>query len=118
MRTIYAVSRKLSIPPLVMNKKHSSDNTDALNRDPITDQPGAHPIGTGVGAAAAGATGAAVGMVGGPVGAVVGAVVGSVLGGLAGKGVAEGINPTVEDAYWRENYGKETYVEPDSQYED
>src|SRR5258705_8003526 len=71
------------------------------NPDPITGAPGAHPIGTGVGAAGAGAAGAAIGAVAGPVGAAVGAVVGAVAGGLAGKGVAEAVNPTEEDAYWR-----------------
>src|SRR4051812_40023465 len=93
-------------------------NDAALNRDPITDEPGAHPVGTGVGAAAAGTAGAAVGMAAGPVGAVVGAVIGSLVGGLAGKDVAEEINPTVEDAYWRENYTKENYVEPDASFDD
>ncbi len=72
------------------------------NPDPITGQPGAHPVGTGVGAAVAGAAaGAAGGLIGGPVGAAVGAVIGGVAGGLAGKGVAESIDPTVEDGYWR-----------------
>lgn len=73
-----------------------------LNADPLSGEPGAHPIGTGVGAAGGGAAGAAIGAVGGPVGAVVGGVVGAVVGGLAGKGAAEAINPTEEDHYWRE----------------
>jgi hypothetical protein len=86
------------------------DKTDA-NLDPITGQPGAHPVGTGVGAAGGAVTGAALGAaVGGPVGAVVGAAIGGVAGGLAGKGVAEGINPTEEDAYWRNNYSKRPYA--------
>jgi len=88
------------------------------NRDPITGAPGSHPVGTGVGAAGAGAAGAAVGTaVGGPVGGAVGAVVGAVAGGLAGKGVAEAIDPTAEDAYWRENYRDRAYVEKDVLYE-
>jgi hypothetical protein len=77
---------------------------DPANRDPITGAPGAHPVGTGVGAAAGGATGAAIGAVGGPVGAAVGLVAGSVIGGLAGKAGGESVNPTVEDAYWRETH--------------
>jgi hypothetical protein len=65
----------------------------------------------GVGAAAAGATGAAIGTaVGGPIGTAVGAVIGAVAGGLAGKGVAEAIDPTVEDAYWREHHVKQPYA--------
>ena len=88
------------------------------NRDPISGAPGAHPVGTGVGAAGAGATGAAIGgVVGGPVGAVVGAAVGAVAGGLAGKGVAEAINPTVEDEYWRSNFASRPYVTADRNYE-
>jgi hypothetical protein len=80
------------------------------NPDPITGAPGAHPVGVGLGAAGAAATGAAIGTaVGGPVGAVVGGVVGAVAGGLAGKGVAEAIDPTAEDAYWRENHGSQPF---------
>jgi hypothetical protein len=81
------------------------------NPDPITGAPGAHPVGTGIGAALGGAAaGAATGTVAGPVGTVVGAAVGAVLGGLAGKGVAETIDPTVENAYWRENFASRPYV--------
>src|SRR5215203_7242311 len=81
-----------------------------LNADPITGAPGAHPVGVGVGAAAAGATGAAIGTaVAGPIGTAVGAVIGAVAGGLAGKGVAEGIDPTAEDAYWREAHNTQPY---------
>jgi uncharacterized protein (TIGR02271 family) len=71
-----------------MNEKQNT------NRDPITGEPRAHPVGTGAGAAAGGVTGAAVGMAGGPIGAGVGAAVGAVAGGLAGKGTAEHFNPT------------------------
>lgn len=97
------------------------------NRDPITDAPGSHPIGTGIGAALGGAaagigTGAALGAVTGtvvgPVGTVIGAAVGAIVGGLAGKGVAEAIDPTVEDAYWRENYSERPYVSGSRSFED
>lgn len=81
------------------------------NLDPISGEPGAHPVGTGLGAAAAGAaSGALGGAVAGPIGAAVGAVVGAVAGGLAGKGVAESIDPTAEDAYWRENHATRPYA--------
>lgn len=97
------------------NKNHEPD----ANLDPITGQPGAHPVGTGVGAAGAGTVGAVVGgAIGGPVGAVIGAAVGAVGGGLAGKAAAEKIDPTVEDAYWRENHRSQPYVESDRTYED
>jgi uncharacterized protein (TIGR02284 family) len=80
------------------------------NRDPLTNEPGAHPVGTGVGAAMGGAAaGAAAGALGGPVGAVIGGVAGAVAGGLAGKAAAEAANPTVEDAYWRDAYNREPY---------
>lgn len=87
------------------------------NRDPITGTPGAHPVGVGVGTTGGAAAGAAMGSLGGPVGTVVGAVVGGVVGGLAGKGVAEAVNPTVEDAYWRNNYSSRPYVQSGSTYD-
>jgi hypothetical protein len=36
--------------------------------------------------------------------------VGGVAGGLAGKGVAESVNPTEEEAYWRETYSRRPYA--------
>ncbi len=105
---------------VIMNAKNTNalDQNDA-NRDPISGEPGAHPVGTGVGAAGAGSVATVIGgVVGGPVGAVVGAVVGSVVGGLAGKEVAEQIDPTFEDNHWRENYSSRPYVEEGSTYED
>ncbi|NDP42134.1 MAG: hypothetical protein GZ089_05350 [Aromatoleum sp.] len=95
------------------------DPTTHANRDPITGAPGSHPVGTGLGALAGGmAAGAAAGTVAGPVGTLVGAAIGAVAGGLAGKGVAEMIDPTVEDAYWRENYSSRPYVTTGSSYDD
>lgn len=91
--------------------------TDA-NRDPITGAPGSHPVGTGLGAAAGGlAAGAAAGTVAGPVGTLVGAAIGAIAGGLAGKGVAEMIDPTAEDAYWRDNFASRPYA-GDSTYDE
>jgi uncharacterized protein (TIGR02271 family) len=84
-----------------MNEKRGK-NKDA-NRDPISGEPGSHPVGTGVGAVAGGAagaaagaaTGAAVGTAGaGPIGTGIGAAVGAIVGGLAGHGTAEGLSPT------------------------
>ena len=57
-------------------------------------------------------------MAGGPAGAAVGAVIGAVAGGLAGKGVAEAIDPTAEDAYWREHHSRQPYADTDTTYED
>lgn len=88
------------------------------NLDPLSDEPGAHPVGTGLGAAMGGAAaGAAAGALGGPVGAAVGGIAGAVVGGLAGKAAAESVNPTSEDAYWREAYAREPYVVAGRTYE-
>ncbi|MDB5944972.1 MAG: hypothetical protein JWQ13_4538 [Ramlibacter sp.] len=89
-----------------------------MNRDPITDEPGAHPVGTGIGATGGAVTGAAVGAIGGPIGAAVGGVVGAVVGGLAGKAAAEAVNPTAEEAYWRDNYSKEPYYEQGREFDE
>ena len=105
----------------------SSVRNDSLNLDPLTGAPGSHPVGTGVGAVVGGmagaigagaAVGAATGTVVGPVGTLVGAAVGALVGGLAGKGVAEAIDPTVEDAYWRDNYRARPYVDRAGTYDD
>src|SRR5207253_1949733 len=88
------------------------------NPDPITGAPGAHPVGTGVGAAGGGAAGALIGTAAGPIGTAVGAVVGAVAGGLAGKGVAESVNPTAEEEYWRDNYTTRPYVREGEQFND
>jgi len=93
-------------------------NTRDSNPDPITGAPGSHPVGTGVGAAGGGLAGAAAGAaigsvvpgIGTVVGGVVGTIIGATGGGLAGKGIAEQIDPTEEDAYWRENYKNRDYT--------
>ena len=96
-----------------------TSTTPDANRDPITGEPGAHPVGAGLGAVAGGAAaGAAGGAVAGPVGMAVGAVIGGVAGGLAGKGVAESIDPTAEDAYWRENHVSRPYYHANHTYDD
>jgi len=101
-----------------MAEEKKQQQTADRNADPITGAPGAHPVGSGLGAAAGGAAaGAAGGAVGGPVGVVAGAVVGGLVGGLAGKEIAEAVDPTAEDAYWRENYRSRSYVEPGEEYD-
>lgn len=103
----------------MMNDIKPADNVKRdHNRDPVTGEPGAHPVGVGVGATGGGAMGAAIGAIGGPIGAVIGAGVGAVVGGLAGKAVAEQIDPSVEDAYWRDNYLARPYVEKGRHYTD
>ncbi len=101
-----------------MNARDKTIQSNA-NRDPLTDEAGAHPVGTGIGALLGGAAaGAATGTVAGPVGTVIGAAVGALVGGYAGKGVAEAIDPTREDAYWRDNYTSRPYVQQGSSFDD
>ena len=103
-----------------MTERNSNRKSgDGANRDPITGAAGSHPVGTGVGAVAGGvAAGAIAGSVAGPVGTAVGAAAGAIAGGLAGKGVAEAIDPTVEEAYWRENFESRSYVKKGDTFED
>jgi uncharacterized protein (TIGR02284 family) len=42
----------------------------------------------------------------------------SLAGGLGGKAVAEVVDPTAEDAYWRENYEREPYYAAGRSYDD
>lgn len=92
-----------------LNKALKHDKS--RNPDPITGEPGSHPVGTGVGAALGGAAaGAATGTVAGPIGTAVGAAAGAILGGLAGKGIAEKVDPTREEAFWRENHARQPYA--------
>ena len=96
----------------------SVNQRSGANRDPITGAPGSHPIGTGVGAALGGvAAGAVAGSVVGPVGTVIGAAIGAIAGGFAGKGVAELVDPTVEDAYWKDNHASRPYA-ADANYDE
>lgn len=66
-----------------------------VNPDPITGAPGAHPVGT-----------------------VIRAVLGAIVGGLAGRGVAGSIEPTREDAGWRENCTDRPGIENESSFDD
>jgi hypothetical protein len=91
---------------------------DTSNPDPLTGEPGAHPVGTGIGAASGAATGAAMGAAGGPVGAVIGGIAGAVVGGLIGKGVEEYFDPTAETAYWKSNYRSTAYYDPTRTFEE
>ncbi len=100
-----------------MTSSTTSLDGDA-NRDPISGAPGSHPVGTGIGAAFGGAAaGAMAGTVVGPVGTVIGAAVGAIVGGYAGKGVAEAIDPTAENAYWRDNFESRPYAEAGAGFE-
>ena len=88
------------------------------NPDPITGAPGSHPGGTAVGTTAGSLAGAAAGAaigsvvpgIGTVIGGVVGLIAGGVGGGFTGKAVSEHFDPTVEDAYWRENHKARPYA--------
>ncbi len=89
------------------------------NRDPLTGEPGSHPVGTGIGSAGGAAAGAAVGaIVGGPVGAVVGGAIGAVAGGEAGHVAGEAVDPTVEERFWRENFTRRPYYSVGTDFRD
>ncbi|MEO8653720.1 MAG: PA2169 family four-helix-bundle protein, partial [Ramlibacter sp.] len=71
-----------------------------------------------LGAAGGAVAGAAAGAVGGPIGVAIGGVVGAVVGGLAGKAAAEAVNPTAEEAHWRESYTSEPYYQEGRSFDD
>jgi hypothetical protein len=101
------IEKKMDLPP-----------KGRRNPDPITNEPGAHPIETGVGAAVGGAAvGLAVGAAAGPIGAAIGAAVGGIAGGYAGKAVGEKIDPTTEDAWLQENFASRPYVQAGEAFE-
>jgi hypothetical protein len=108
MVTALSSEKKIDLPPW-----------GDRNADPITNEPGAHPIETAIGAALAGAAaGVAAGAVAGPVAAAIGAAAGAVAGGYAGKGIGEMIDPTVEDSTLRDNFRSRPYVEEGDSFED
>jgi hypothetical protein len=39
------------------------------------------------------------------------------VGGITGKGAAEAVNPTIEDAYWRDNYMARPYYTAGDAYD-
>lgn len=104
-----------------------NDRNDRSDKPTMRDDKDSRPVAKGVGAAVGGVTGgviggaaagATVGGVTGPVGAAVGAVVGAVAGAATGKAVAKSIDPTLEDAYWRENYSNRSYVTSGAPYDE
>ncbi|XXQ67795.1 hypothetical protein ACKLNO_09235 [Neisseriaceae bacterium B1] len=98
--------------------KTLSDEARAdLNADPITGEPGAHPVGTAAGGLAGAAAGATLGALAGPLGALIGGAIGAFAGGKAGSGVGELLDPTIEEAYWREHYVTVPYYKAGYEYE-
>jgi hypothetical protein len=64
-------------------------DSEPPNRDPMTKEPGSPPIRTGIGA---------------------------VLPGAAGDKLGEAVNPTIERAYWNENFRDRPYYRPGREY--
>lgn len=88
----------------------ATERAAGANPDPITGEPGSHPLGTATGSTGGAAAGALAGAVlGGPVGAVVGGVAGAVLGGGAGHAAGEAVNPTADRDYWKSVYETRPY---------
>lgn len=78
-----------------MAKTEDNRKITGTNQDPITKEPGSHPVGTTIGAAGAGALGAVAGAIAmGPIGAVVGGAIAAGVGGAVGHEAAEAANPT------------------------
>jgi hypothetical protein len=105
------------------SQREKPDTDDRLlpreDDEPEADgEPGRRPIGTRLGAYGGGLAGAIIGTaVGGPPGGIVGTAVGAVAGGLTGRAAGEKIDPTVEDAFWRETYRTRPFVGHDESYE-
>ena len=89
-------------------------------RNPTSGPAGASAVGSSTSDAAGGAVvGAVAGtVVAGPIGTVVGAALGAIAASLGGLGEAEAIDPTHEEAYWRENFSTQAYVEAGSSFDD
>jgi hypothetical protein len=93
------------------------ENRD-MNRDPITKEPGSHPVGTAVGSAGAAAAGAAIGAPFGPIGMLIGGAIGAVAGGAAGHAAGEAIDPTGETEYWKHEYTTRPYYDKSRTWDD
>jgi hypothetical protein len=113
---------------MIAVKELEKEEARIMNRDPISGQPGSHPVGTGVGAASGAIAGAVVGAIAGPIGAAIVGAVGAVAGGLVGRDAGETIHPTNgevnwtdppnEDTHWVDSYSTEPYVNSMYSYED
>ena len=97
--------------------QHTNDTND-MNRDPITGAPGAHPVGVGVGGTGGAVAGAVVGSLLGPIGTLIGGSIGAIAGAAIGKGAAERMDPTGEAEYWQNEYTKRPYFDSNYTYDD
>ena len=88
--------------------------------DPMADAVNAPEGGSDVSNAAGGAAAGAIAgtVIAGPVGTVIGAAMGAIAGGIASLRDADAIDPSQEDAYWREHFVNRSYVENGSSFDD
>ena len=99
-------------------QRHQQEADRHEHRDPLSREPGAHPLGVASGTTGGAIGGAAIGAaVGGPFGAAIGGAVGALAGAYAGKGVAETLDPTEEEEYWRCNFKNRPYYQSGCPYE-
>jgi len=99
-------------------KTKTAERAAGANPDPITGEPGSHPVGTAAGSAGIAAAGALAGAaVGGPIGAIVGGVAGAVVGAGAGHVAGEAVNPTRERNYWKSVYETRPYYRKGRSFE-
>lgn len=98
-------------------KNMPNETKEDLNADPITGEPGSHPAATGIGSAGGAATGAAIGAIGGPLGMLIGGAIGAIAGGMVGSSVGELVDPTIEDAYWRDHHAQAPYYHAGYDYD-
>lgn len=89
-----------------------------MNRDPITGEPGSHPVGTGAGSAGGAVLGVALGAPFGPIGSLIGGAIGAVAGGAAGHAAGERIDPTGETEYWKHSYQSRPYYDKSHTWDD
>ncbi len=93
-------------------------NERDMNRDPISGEPGSHPVGTGVGSAGGAGLGAALGAPFGPIGALIGGAIGAIAGGAAGHAAGESIDPTGESEYWKTQHASRPYYNKAHSWDD
>jgi hypothetical protein len=102
-----------------MSTKSSDKDLADANADPLTGEAGAHPVATGIGAAAMGAAGLAVAAaVAGPIGVAVATAGGALIGGYVGKAVGEVVDPTAEEAFWRDEHPNQAFADQGAAFDD
>jgi len=108
--------------PLEEDNLSDEDRARLREEDELAGVPSRDALAVGVGAIVGGVAGATLGAsVAGPVSTAPGAglAAGIVAGGLLGQTSGEGVDPALEDTYWRERHPTEPYAigEPYELYE-